>query len=104
MSHCCGSCVASRCIVLTLTTSLSVYALLNIPITAAKNFDAKLCSRMNPRSVRRYIMFAWAQSLRILIEHRPSNEGELDLSVTRVLGESNTGEWIYFNLIVVPST
>jgi hypothetical protein len=56
--------------------------------TAAKNFDANLCSRMNKRSVREYIMSAYAQLLRNWRQQRPSNK----VTLTRVsrgwLGES----------------
>jgi hypothetical protein len=50
--------VTSRFIAVSLGTSLSGYALLNASRTAANDFDAKLCSRMNTGSAREYTMFA----------------------------------------------
>jgi hypothetical protein len=43
---------------------------------------------MKAHSVREYIMFVSAQLLRYLREQRPSNEGDLDSSVTGAVWES----------------
>jgi hypothetical protein len=50
--------ITSRCVVVLFGTSLSGHALLNASRTAANDFDAKQCSRMNTRSTREYTMFA----------------------------------------------
>jgi hypothetical protein len=77
---------------------LSGYALLNASRTAANNFDAKECSRMNTRSAREYTMFAPAQLLRNWREQRPSNQGDLDSSVT---GETGTAFYTGVNLLLI---
>jgi hypothetical protein len=68
--------VTSQCIVVLFGTSLSGYTLLNVSRTAANDFDAKQCSRMNTRSTLEYTMFAPAQLLRNLREQRLSHKGE----------------------------
>jgi hypothetical protein len=65
-----------------LNTSLSGYALLGASQTAENDSDAKEYSRMNTSSAREYIMFAPAQDLHNWHEQWPSNQGDLDLSVT----------------------
>jgi hypothetical protein len=77
--------VNSLCIV-SFGTSLSGYALLNASRTAANDFDSKQCSRMSTRSASEYTIFAPAQLLRRWREHRPSNQGYLDSSVTGEAG------------------
>jgi hypothetical protein len=75
----------SLCIVL-FSTSLSGYALLNASRTAANDFDAKWCSRVNTRCAREYTMFTPAQLLRNWREQRPSNQDDLDSSVSVEVG------------------
>jgi hypothetical protein len=78
--------VTPRCNAVLLGTSLSGYALLNASRTAANDFYAKFCSRMNTRSAREYTMFALAWLLRTWREQRPGNQGEYDSSVTGKVG------------------
>jgi hypothetical protein len=78
--------VTSRCTAVLFGTPLSGYALLNASQTAANDFDAKLCSRMNTRSACEYTMLASAQLLRSWCEQRPSNKGDLDSSVAGEVG------------------
>jgi hypothetical protein len=78
--------VTSQCIVVLLGISLLGYALLNVSRTAADEFDAKQCSRMNTRSAREHTMSVPAQLLRNWREQRPSNKSGLDSSVTGEVG------------------
>jgi hypothetical protein len=59
---------------------------INASRTAANDFSAKWCSRVNTRSSRAYTLFVPAQLLRNWHEQRPSNQGYLDSSVTGKVG------------------
>jgi hypothetical protein len=68
--------------------------IVNASLTAAHNFDAKSCSRMNTRSAREHTIIAPAQLLRNWREQRPSNQSDLDSSVTEEVGRVYyTGIW-----------
>jgi hypothetical protein len=58
---------------------------------------------MNTRSAREYTMLAPAQILRNLRDQRPSNQGDLDSSVTGEVGGGPTSDFIFvpFHMIVV---
>jgi hypothetical protein len=80
----------------------SGYALLNTSRTAANDFDAKQCWRMDTLSAREYTMFAPAQLLR-LREQRLSNQGDLDWNVSEVVGRVYyRGGGSAFDFIFVP--
>jgi hypothetical protein len=81
----------SRYTVVLFGTFLSGYALLNASRTAENDLSAKSCLRMNTRSAHEFTMFVPAQTLRNWREQRPSNQGDLDSSVTGRLGEYYTG-------------
>jgi hypothetical protein len=71
--------VTGLCIAVLVSTSLSGYALLNAS-RAANDFDGNV-REMNTLSALQHTMFATAQFLRNCCEYRPSNQGDLALSV-----------------------
>jgi len=59
-----GNFFTNQCIIFLFSTSLSGYALPNVPRTAAKYFDANKCSTTKERYSRKYTMFVPPQVLR----------------------------------------
>jgi hypothetical protein len=69
-----------------LGASVSGYEMLNASRTAANDFDAQYCSRMNTSFTRVYTVLAPAQSLRNWREQRPSRKDDFVLRVTEDSG------------------
>jgi hypothetical protein len=68
--------------------SLSGYASLNTSQTAAHYFDAKQCSKLNTLSARKYTLLAIAERLRKWCQYQPSNQCNIESTVTGKVGES----------------
>jgi hypothetical protein len=88
--------VTSQWVVL-FSNSLSGYALLNALWREANDFNIKWCLKTHPRSAPEYTMFALAQLLRNWCDRQPSNNGDLELSVTGEVGKYTASGWTCFS-------
>jgi hypothetical protein len=82
-------------------TSISAHTLLNAVRRAANDVDAKYCSRIDIYSTREYTMFVLTQHFGSHCEQRPSNRGDLDVSMTGELGTVCYRGCVAFDIVFV---